>query len=696
MSGLGIKLRIVLSICVGALSSTEAQIVSDWSEGESTWATQSYWQDDNILQRYTFTQNKDDRVSGEFSVQVHMEVGAKRPSDMVELRLNLPRPLDLSQTEAVELRLKVVHGSGLKARDAYFCSPGFQKLAMADWLDEIDVSAPGQWQRAVIDLTNVRILDKSNPNQAGIYDRHDVTTICLNFQLPPGEADNTLLIDGMRTTMLPPLPERLRAAAARVDQGFWKWRAKYPERDLSPRPDDGRNLALSIRKLTQGIAPERPFLIWGIGPSYLNFLGDGTDWACHLRQRFPHAPPIVYKKHVGSSVPWSYVLGWANHVVIPEQPDLVVLYGIGLEDDLEQIFQTLRRHTTADIIVATVHWKADDAKYWGKDEDATSFANIPEMRRICEKYGVELVENRKEWAKYLRDHDMKVEVDPEHGLLLDGVHQSKYGALVINENIVRHFAARDAYAYDPGSRERRLSLTPGEAALGKESATLSGTNWTLREGVASATARGSRIKVCFTGHRIDLIGVASPDGGKARILLDGLPAEEVRCFYAGPIVAGANNARPNQGSVGDIGPHGIALRANLVPQTWTILVTDDEGNYKLTGSATGSDGTGNMLKPFMSNSGQIGIPPELWRHGAGCVPFLQPWDGKILNKTGDAYTFNVSHACRPIVDFYGKGGAFRVTLFQALANQSHVLELITNGDGKVTVKLFDIFEPPLR
>ena len=101
----------------------------------------------------------------------------------------------------------------------------------------------------------------------------------------------------------------------------------------------------------------------------LNFLGDGTDLACHLRKRFPHAPPIVYKKHVGSSVPWRYVLGWAEHVVVPEQPDLVLLYGIGLESDLEKIFQTLRRQTTADIIVASVHWKADDVKYWGKDEE---------------------------------------------------------------------------------------------------------------------------------------------------------------------------------------------------------------------------------------------------------------------------------------------------------------------------------------
>ena len=158
MSGLAIKLGIVGSICAGSASATQAPIASDWFGGGSTWPTQSYWQDANILQKYI-----------------------------------------------------------------------------------------------------------------------------------------SLLMDGMRSATLPPLPERLRAAAAGVDRGFWRWRAKYPERDLSPRPDDGRNLALSIRKLTQGSAPERPFLIWGIGPSYLNFLGDGTDLACYLRQRFPHAPPIVYR-----------------------------------------------------------------------------------------------------------------------------------------------------------------------------------------------------------------------------------------------------------------------------------------------------------------------------------------------------------------------------------------------------------------
>ena len=608
----------------------------------------------------------------------------------------LPKPLDLSGAEAVELWLKVVDGTGLKLRNAYFCSPGFKKLTIADQFNDVDISGPGQWQRALFDLAHARVLDKAAPNQSGTYDRHDVATICLNFVLPPGAVDITLLIDAVGPATLPSLSDRLRAAAVKADREFWKWRAQYPERDLSPRPDDGRNLALSLRKLTEGISPERPFLIWGIGPSYLNFLGDGTDLACHLRRRFPNAPPIVYKKHVGSSVPWRYVLGWANHFVVPEQPDLVILYGIGLESDLEKIFQTLRKHTTADIVSASVHWKGDDVKNWGKDEDATNFADIPEMRRICKKYAVEFVENRKEWAQYLRDHDMKVEVDPEHGLLMDAVHQSRYGALVINENIVRHFAVRNAYAYDPHSRERRLNLKQQSTDSENENATAPGPNWKIEDGIASTSAAESRIKVRFTGNRIDLIGVASPGGGKANITLDGVPAEEVPCLFAGPIVPGPQNTRPASGSIGDIGPHGITLGTNLVPQTWTIRVTDNEGNYELSGTDTGADGAGSALKPFASNSGQIKIPPELWRHGSGCIPFLHPWNGKILNKTGDIYTFDVYRTSEPTVDFNGPGREFRASLFQNLPNQAHVLELITAGDGNVSVKAFDVFEPPLH
>ena len=72
MPRLEIFLGIVWGFAVTAPPSG-AEIVSDWSEGDSAWTTQSYWLDHNILQAYTFTRNQGDRVAGEFSVQVHMQ-----------------------------------------------------------------------------------------------------------------------------------------------------------------------------------------------------------------------------------------------------------------------------------------------------------------------------------------------------------------------------------------------------------------------------------------------------------------------------------------------------------------------------------------------------------------------------------------------------------------------------------------------
>ncbi len=184
----------------------------DWTEAGGKWSFQSYWRDPDIPQEYSYATSPD-HVAGQTSVQVRIQVAAERPRNHVELRLEMPAPLDLSRVEAVELSLKVVQGRGLKPRDVYFCSPDFRKLAVAQWPGGLDLSVPGTWRKAVIDLIDVRILDKANPGPDGEYDRHDVSTICLNFELPPGEVDGVLLLDGMRPAVLPPPPVRRRPAA---------------------------------------------------------------------------------------------------------------------------------------------------------------------------------------------------------------------------------------------------------------------------------------------------------------------------------------------------------------------------------------------------------------------------------------------------------------------------------------------------
>jgi len=479
-------------------------------------------------------------------------------------------------------------------------------------------------------------------------------------------------------------PETSREETARAYDG---WRAQWPKRDLAPRPSDGVNLALTVRKLERGLSPDRPFLIWAIGSSYTNMLGRGEIPIEIIRRRFPNAPDIVYRKHVGASVQFQYLQGWARHIVIPDQPDLVLIYTIGKPEDLDQLLAELRRGSTADIIVPSIHWRIRDIPLWGKSENAVD-QDVGAIREVCAKHGVEFIENRREWAEHLKAHGLKVEIDAENNLLKDAVHQSEYGKLIINENIARHFARPARFGYNPDERERRLRPDQWKSARKGESVEFS-SEWRIEDGALVTSAPGVRVKVCFHGRRIDLIGGRSSAGGSVKVLVDGKPADQVNAFFMTFIAVGPNNTRPERGLVTDRAPHGVCLHKNVVPQTWTITMIDDNGNYKLEGSVTGFDGQGNNIEPFTSNSGQIIVPPDLWRRA-------RDRKGQAVNKAGDLFTWDVYRTGVGTVDFQGdEDKSFCTKLIQNLPNTEHTLELVTTS-GKVRIDAFDVFEPPLR
>ena len=481
---------------------------------------------------------------------------------------------------------------------------------------------------------------------------------------------------------------RLRTASREeMAMAYDGWRAQWPARDLAPRPTDGRNLALTVRKLEQGLDPDRPFRIWAIGSSYTNMLGLGEIPIAILRQRFPNAPDVVYKKHVGASVPFSYLLGWARHIVVPDQPDLVLVYTIGKPDDLDALLTELRAGCTADILVPTIHWRIRDIPNWGVSEDAVD-QDVSAVREVCARQGVELVENRREWAEFLKAQGLKVEIDAEKNLLKDAVHQSDYGKLIINENIARHFARPERFAYNPDERERRLGPARCESIRANEKVEF-GRQWRADGGALVTSAKGARVTVRFQGRRIDLVGARAPGGGTAKVLVDGRAADQIDAFFMSFIEVGKDNVRPKRGLVTDRAPHGVVLGRNVVPQTWTITMTDDGGHYTLEGSVTGFDGQGDNAQPFTSHSGQILVPPDLWRYN-------RDRQGKAVNKKGDTFTWRVYRTGVGTVDFKGEAGQrFRVPLIQNLPNAAHTLELVTEG-GPVRLEAFDVFEPALR
>lgn len=423
-----------------------------------------------------------------------------------------------------------------------------------------------------------------------------------------------------------------------------------PEYVAKAESTDGQHLALTMHKLEHGFTPDRPFRIWAIGSSYTNMLGNGEAWQEEMAKRFPNAPRIEYKKMVGNSCPWQYARGWLRHLVIPEQPDLVITYTNGNPADLEKLIVEVRQHSTADIIVPSLHWRERDQELWGKSENAMD-QDVAAVREVCRKHDVEFIESRRDWAAYLAANKL-----PIPSLLKDAVHQSDYGAKIINSNILAHLRRPEAFSYKPESRERRITAPPA------------------KDGV---------IKLSFIGNRIDLIGKKSPTGGSVRVSIDGKPADQLNAFLMTYVQPGAKNHKEGKGAVPrDQAPHAVTLGQHVVPQTWTLVMTSDTGDYQLTGSVTGPDGQGNAFKLFTSTSGQIIIEPELWRRAE-------------RNRSGDRFTWDVRRAGVSKVSFQGTvNEAFVVRLAQSLPNKEHSLELMLTGE--VSIEAFDVFEPPMK
>ena len=475
-------------------------------------------------------------------------------------------------------------------------------------------------------------------------------------------------------------PVRTAEAADRVQLADApKPPAGAPEYAAPARPTDGANMALTIEKLTHGLDPPRPMVIWAIGSSFTEFLGNGDDLIALIRQRFPAAPPIVYKTMVGGSTPYALLRGWARHLVIPDQPDVVLIYNFGSAQNLERLIVELQSHTTADIIVGTLHWCRNHEAVWPDPDGANRHMDPAAVRAVCRRYGVELVENRREITRYMLDNDLAIA-----DLLVDAVHQSPYAAAIINSNIARHFHRAEAFTYDPRSRERRV-----EAALPSSAVAATG-DWRKQEDGTLATSKPGALEIRFTGTRIDLIGRRSPNGGTARVSIDGKPGHEVEAYYATYVQPDQDNFIDLNAKevnlrrvISDRCPHGIRLGDNIVPQEWTILMTSDNGDYELTGSVTGPDGKGNASRTFTSRSGQIIVEHGLWRLAR-------------TNRTGDRFTFEVVRSALGEVRFVGPAAEFRVRVASNLSNGPHSLRLDAQGDGPVRVGAFDVFEPPLR
>lgn len=479
------------------------------------------------------------------------------------------------------------------------------------------------------------------PNTTGEWKR-----ISFFFRTAPGTTSASIRFSKTRDgkTCEAKDPHLRKATETEFTSAWKKWRSQYPERDLSKRESDGKNLQRFIGLLQDPPPGVEELLVYGIGSSYTNMLGNGERLVQWVREHFPNAPRILYKKHVGSAVAYDFTRGWMRQLVLGEKPDLVILYSEGSGSDLEKLLKDFRSHSEADVIVASLHLR----ERAGENTPATvNNQQWKEVRAVAEKYHCEWVDNRVEHADYLNQHQKPIE-----WLLKDAVHQSDHGALVINENIIRHFAPQ----------------TVPELPFVKE----------LPEKTVA--------------QRVDLYGLRSPNGKKSKVKIDGIPAGKYPAFVTTVIVTGAKNHRPARGSAADRSPHLVLLGDlnQIIPQTWTIRMTSDEGDYELHGSETGHDGTGNNGRDFTGRSGQITIPTELWRRRLES-------DGTHSNKKGDTFTWEVIRSTLNEVDFKGKEGEpFRVTLGYQLPHGEKAVEVEQPKPGEGEIIGYELIFPRLQ
>ena len=505
---------------------------------------------------------------------------------------------------------------------------------------------------------------------------------------------------------------RLRTATeAEMSDAYEAQRARLPAYDVAPRPGDGKNLALSVAKW-EGRAgiPGKPFVIWALGSSWTAAQGDGYGLIHAIRRRFPQAPPLLYKLHCGSGTPWEYAAGWVKQFVAAEQPDLVFTYTVGSEEGLDAMLNEIRRHTTADIIVPSIHFKPPCTLTPHEIEDWPY--RWATMREICRKHGAEFVENRREMAEYLR----RTGLTPDD-LLCDHVHQNLHGRIRVWDNVGRHVAKPERFNDAPESRERRIAVVP-PAATATEQVSVSG-GWTTAGGAAQASVAGARLKVRFTGNRIDVLGRRTSAGGSVKLFIDGKPADEAPVFSTTCIEPkAATPKRPFVHGVNECSPHAVDLGVNIVPQTWTITMTSDVGDYRIVGSVTGPDGEGNLTRPFRSTSGQIGVDPKFWREGRvevrgrpvvqrGGKPVVEFGDVVVPvvyekgqpvaygDVKGDRFTFDVYRSTRGTLSFRGERSApLAESVARNLPNREHTLEIFAVGDGGVSIEGLYVFQPP--
>jgi len=465
------------------------------------------------------------------------------------------------------------------------------------WLngDAVPVVDRSKWLWADAAQSRLSLKKGSNRFLVRFHNGHDCEFLSLRLTDAEGEPAKNITVQLKEIKDCPELPCRY------VTQD---WNALLEEipplRSAEDEDYFGANLSRTMTLLETGGQTRRPVRILFYGQSIT-----ASDWVWmlvrRLRERYPNTD-IQAENYAISGWGIDKLNRTIKHDILRARPDLVVLHAYnGSSYTWERILQKIRRETTAEIMIRTAHIgnymvKATENKTLTELAEEDSESTL--LRRLARTYGCELVQCRKEWLSYLKEHNLGA-----MDVLADGIHLNRKGCILMAQLYERHF--RTYPVSQPWfTTIRRYEAMRPLADRSSDEIQLLGDGWNNTYPVcATSTGKDDMLKLKFYGNRVDLI--MPQCAGRAKVLIDGKPLSQWNLF-GGP--------RPApRGNVPWILMTYYAAQ-NMLEEDWELKFTHLSGDkqrfrFTLTGSKTGPDGEGDHSRVFVSNSGRITIKP---------------------------------------------------------------------------------------
>lgn len=448
--------------------------------------------------------------------------------------------------------------------------------------------------------------------------------------------------------------------------------AKYPP--PSP-PEDTSAFGSGIQRTMTLLATSTPdhrntvrILFYGQSITEQNWSKQVAD---DLRRRFPHADLVIENRAIGGFASQLLVKD-AEEALYSFYPDLVIFHVYGSHIEYENIIRRLRERTTAEILMQTDHVTKDEelteetnpAKL--TPQNWSAWFNHAFLPTTAQKYGAELLDQRAEWKRYLRENKLSAAA-----LLKDGVHLNAHGCFVMAELVKPHLRYRPDLAKTKTENPIRM------ITLGKTS------NW-----------KNGRLTVPFEGNRVDLIatnGAATGSGAAAKVLIDGKKPSEFPELY------GFTRSTVYPGTPWP-GIMKYSSDKPLLLEEWTarILQSDDDlkkFTFSVSGSKTGPDGEGKNTERFVSRSGRIVIEPEDWSLDRSRDFTKKPIPPNFEFKWSVVPYFVDRYETPATPD---KTREYATTLAQGLHNGPHTLEIISESGKPLPLQAIRVYRPSFR